>query len=253
MPGLSLAADADTVIVWLDRLSLDETVFDNLAALDGAELSLSERMSNILIKTTGAPFVTESHHRLALRLLMVGADANRKSTGHWRPLHLAARARGAFSLDLVEKLLANGADPNARTAHGAGNKTPLAVALEALSVRPSRFPALEIIRALLRGGADIDSVCGSDSAENRMWRIEQLKGPELCAEQNWLECRDMFESLRALGSWKAVARRPHVKMLVLRALVVRDRATTRDVTLRRLVTLPDVVLWRVLSFWRATE
>ena len=42
-------------------------------------------------------------------------------------------------------------------------------------------------------------------------------------------------------------------MLVLRALVVRDRATTRDVVLRRLVTLPDVVLWRVLTFWRATE
>ena len=253
MPGLSLASDADAVIVWLDRLSLDETVFDNLAALDGAELSLSERMSNILIKTTGAPFVTESHHRLALRLLLVGANGNRKSTGHWCPLHLAARARGNFSLDLVTDLLANGAEPNARTAHGAGNKTPLAVALEALSVRPSRFPALEIIRALLRRGSAIDSICGSDSAENRMWRIEQLRGSELSAEQNWLECRDMFESLRALGSWKAYARRPHVKMLVLRALVVRDRATTRDVTLRRLVTLPDVVLWRVLSFWRATE
>ena len=165
---------------------------------------------------------------------------------------MAARARGAFSLDLVATLLANGADANARTAHGAGNKTPLAVALEALSVRPSRFPALEIIRALLRGGADIDSICGSDSAENRTWRIEQLR-PEVCQEQNWLECRDMFESLRVLGSWKAYARRPHVRMLVLRALVVRNRAATRDVVLRRLVTLPDVVLWRVLSFWRATE
>ena len=128
MPGLSLASDADAVMIWLDRLSLDETVFDNLAALDGAELSLSERMSNILIKTTGAPFITESHHRLALRLLLHGANPNRKSHGHWRPLHLAARARGNFSLDLVTDLLANGAEPNARTAHGAGNKTPLAVA-----------------------------------------------------------------------------------------------------------------------------
>ena len=80
MPGLSLAADADAVIVWLDRLSLDETEFDNLAALDGAELSLGERMSNILIKAAGVPWVTESHHRLALRLLMVGADPNRPST-----------------------------------------------------------------------------------------------------------------------------------------------------------------------------
>ena len=45
----------------------------------------------------------------------------------------------------------------------------------------------------------------------------------------------------------------YVDLFVLRALVVRDRATTCDVILRRLVTLPDVVLWRVLSYWRATE
>ena len=93
MPGLSLASDADAVMEWLDRLSLDETEFDNLAALDGAELSLGERMSNILIKTAGVPLITESHHRLALRLLLHGANPNRKSTGHWSPLHLAARAR----------------------------------------------------------------------------------------------------------------------------------------------------------------
>ena len=32
-----------------------------------------------------------------------------------------------------------------------------------------------------------------------------------------------------------------------------DRATTRDVGLRRLVTLPNPVLWRVLNYWRATS
>jgi hypothetical protein len=48
-------------------------------------------------------------------------------------------------------------------------------------------------------------------------------------------------------------RRPHVDLFVLRALVVRDRATTRDVGLRRLVTLPNPVLWRVLNYWRATS
>ena len=36
-------------------------------------------------------------------------------------------------------------------------------------------------------------------------------------------------------------------------VVVRDRATTRDVGLRRLVTLPNPVLWRVLNYWRATS
>ena len=62
-----------------------------LAAIDGAELSLGERMSNILIKAAGVPFITESHHRLALRLLLHGANPNRLSK--WSPLHLAARAR----------------------------------------------------------------------------------------------------------------------------------------------------------------
>ena len=212
-----------------------------------------ELLTGLLIKTVSAPLIRERHVKLARRLLARGADPNPlKASGYGSPLHAAARARGPFALDLVEALLAGGAAPNARTAAGAGNKTPLMVAVEALSLRPSRFPALAIIRALLKGGARIDRVCGSEDVEMRMWRIERLR-PEVCQEQNWLECRDMFESLRALGSWKAFARRPHVKMLVLRALVVRDRATTRDVTLRRLVTLPDVVLWRVLGFWRATE
>ena len=55
-----------------------------LAAIDGAELSLGERMSNLLIKAAGVPWVTESHHRLALRLLMVGADPNARAleSGH---------------------------------------------------------------------------------------------------------------------------------------------------------------------------
>ena len=59
--------------------------------------------------------------------------------------------------------------------------------------------------------------------------------------------------MRAAGSWKAFVRRPHVDLFVLRALVVRDRATTRDAGLRRLVTLPNPVLWRVLNYWRATS
>ena len=45
----------------------------------------------------------------------------------------------------------------------------------------------------------------------------------------------------------------YVDLFVLRALVVRDRATTRDAGLRRLVTLPNPVLWRVLNYWRATS
>ena len=212
-----------------------------------------ELLTGLLSKTVSAPLTRERHVKLARRLLARGADPNPlKASGYGSPLHAAARARGPFALDLVEALLAGGAAANARTAPGAGHKTPLMVAIEALSLRPSRFPALAVVRALLRGGARIDRVCGSEDVEMRMWRIERLR-PEVCEEQNWLACRDTFDCIRAAGSWKAFVRRPHVDLFVLRALVVRDRATTRDVGLRRLVTLPNPVLWRVLNYWRATS
>jgi hypothetical protein len=43
---------------------------------------------------------------------------------------------------------------------------------------------------------------------------------------------------------------------VLRALVSQGRATTRDgdhAGLRRLVTLPNAVLWQVLNYWRVAQ
>ena len=214
-----------------------------------------ETLTGLLVKVMSSATLhcRERHVKLARRLLARGADPNPlKASGYGSPLHVAARARGTFALDLVEALLAGGAAPNARTAAGAGNKTPLMVAIEALSLRPSRFPALAVVRALLRGGARIDRICGSEDVETRMWRIERLR-PEVCEEQNWLACRETFDCIRAAGSWKAFVRRPHVDLFVLRALVVRDRATTRDAGLRRLVTLPNPVLWRVLNYWRATS
>ena len=231
------------VEAWLDAHDeKDESLDDDVETLTG-----------LLVKTVSAPLIRERHVKLARRLLARGADPNpRKASGYGSPLHAAARARGTFALDLVEALLAGGAAANARTAPGAGHKTPLMVAIEALSLRPSRFPALAVVRALLRGGARVDRICGSEDAEMRIWRIERLR-PEVCEEQNWLACRETFDCIRAAGSWKAFVRRPHVDLFVLRALVVRDRATTRDVGLRRLVTLPNPVLWRVLNYWRATS
>ena len=211
----------------------------------------ARRFTGLLVKVMSAPLIREQHVKLARRLAARGADPNPLTYGDLSPLHVAASARGAFALDLVESWR-GGAAPNARTAAGAGNKTPLMVAIEALSLRPSRFPALAVVRALLRGGARIDRICGSEDAEMRMWRIERLR-PEVCEEQNWLACRDTFDCIRAAGSWKAFVRRPHVDLFVLRALVVRGRAKTRDAGLRRLVTLPNPVLWRVLNYWRATS
>lgn len=88
-----------------------------------------------------------------------------------------------------------------------------------------------------------------------LWRIRLLE-PALCQEQSWRACRESSERIRAAGSWKAAIRRPHIELLVLRALVVRGRARTRDgggTGLRRYVTLPKPLLWRVLNYWRATH
>ena len=235
-------------------LSTVETWLDANDEKDDDDDERRETLTGLLVKvmSSATQYCRERHVKLARRLLARGADPNPLTYGDLSPLHAAATARGPFSLDLVEALLASGAAPNARTAAGAGSRTPRMGAIEALSLRPSRFPALAVVRALLRGGARIDRVCGSEDVEMRMWRIERLR-PEVCEEQNWIACRDTFDCIRAAGSWKAFVRRPHVDLFVLRALVVRGRAKTRDANLRRLVTLPNPVLWRVLNYWRATS
>ena len=105
-----------------------------------------ELLTGLLVKVMSAPLIRERHVKLARRLLARGADPNPlKASGYGSPLHAAARARGTFSLDLVEALLAGGAAPNARTAAGAGNKTPLMVAIEALSLRRAAAVAFAVV------------------------------------------------------------------------------------------------------------
>ena len=110
-----------------------------------------ELLTGLLVKTVSAPLIRERHVKLARRLLARGADPNPlKASGYGSPLHAAARARGAFALDLVEALLAGGAAPNARTAAGAGSRTPLMVAIEALSLRPARIQKIAVLVEKLR-------------------------------------------------------------------------------------------------------
>ena len=121
-----------------------------------------------------APLIRERHVKLARRL-RVGADPNPlKASGRLmvapalggegaRPLR-AGPGRGAYG-----RVVPGTRGPR----RPPGNKTPM-VAIEALSLRPSRFPALAVVRALLRGGAHIDRICGSEDVEMRMWRIERL-------------------------------------------------------------------------------
>ena len=84
-------------------------------------------------------------------------------------------------------------------------------------------------------------------------RIRLLR-PAPCQERIWCACREASERTRATSSWKGVIRRPHADLFVLRARVVRGRATTRgDAGLRHHITLPNELLWQVLNYWHATQ
>ena len=65
---------------------------------------------------------------------------------------------------------------------------------------------------------------------------------ELCAE------------VRAAGSWKRYANEPRVQLVVLRKLTERGRAKVPRYhnmhTLFARRTLPDVLFWKILEFWR---
>ena len=65
----------------------------------------------------------------------------------------------------------------------------------------------------------------------------------------------LLAEVRAAGSWKRYANEPRVQLVVLRKLTERGRAKVpryhRILThlfARR--TLPDVLFWKILEFWR---
>ena len=55
------------------------------------------------------------------------------------------------------------------------------------------------------------------------------------------------------GTWKRYVAEPRKQLLVLRRLVERGRAAPPDGTLARVQGLPDVLFWKVLSFWRSSR
>ena len=65
----------------------------------------------------------------------------------------------------------------------------------------------------------------------------------------------LLADVRAAGSWKRYANAPRVQLVVLRKLTERGRARvpryhcmhTRLFARR---TLPDVLFWKILEFWR---
>jgi len=72
---------------------------------------------------------------------------------------------------------------------------------------------------------------------------------------------ELLTAVRAAGSWKRYAAEPRVQLVVLRKLAESGRAVATRGVLTRLFAprrrlqsigspLPDVLFWKILSFWR---
>ena len=77
----------------------------------------------------------------------------------------------------------------------------------------------------------------------------------------FLQTKDMIIGVRAEGSWKQYCRRDHKKILRLRSLVARGRATPKKWSPRGhdrraiefIVKIGDNgIAWKILSFWKET-
>ena len=83
----------------------------------------------------------------AEQLLAAGADVNAVSSGSWRPLHFAARARSLSAAQVL--LAAGGIDVNARDSKG---RTALH---RAASGRGDPLTGMQLVGALVAAGADL--------------------------------------------------------------------------------------------------
>ena len=159
------------------------------------------------------------------------------------------------SLPALRGLLSHGADVNLARTNGGffGGRSPLMIA--------NNDQGPDVIRLLLRAGADPDHRDGGNCTAEESFR----SNGSMYAEQ----CADLLRNVRLAGGWVRYALQPHYDLLVLRALRHRGRATfsarTPEVLVRLFgapaqarrrtrsaaregVHVPDPLFWRVLEF-----
>ena len=210
-------------------------------------------------------------------LLRYGASANATFSNATTALHQAVcanewnlyknpwtidKAKAATSLGhqgIVRLLLKHGAAVHAVTA--TERSTPLMIAADR-----SGFVSLGVVKELLRGGADLDLVDANGNNAEAIARSRLsfdvytgegiTKHPSCCRRPGGVEAfLALLADVRAAGSWKRYANEPRVQLVVLRKLAETGRARvpryhclhTRLFARR---TLPDVLFWKILEFWR---
>ena len=180
---------------------------------------------------------------------------------------------------LFQILVESGADLNACTTFGWGGDvmsyrikgigTLLARCLMYFDRRKQDDHSLllEIVTALLRAGARLDSIF-KDSASVDFYDAEDCleqaleEDSRLEDDEHFIKARELIVGIQEDGSFKRFMRRPHREVLRLRFLVSRGRAKPKKWSPRghdrRAIeflvnpNVPNEVVWKILSFWRAS-
>ena len=143
--------------------------------------------------------------------------------------------------------------------------TPLGITLLAFfpdeESLPEPLPAiLRIATMLLRAGASLDAVSDDRTAEVEL-RAAETMNPALRDNDIFVQTKALIDGVRAAGSWKLYCRQDHKKILRLRSLVARGRATPKKWSPRGhdrraiefIVKIGDNgIAWKILSFWKET-
>ena len=209
----------------------------------------------------------------AVRMLVAhGADAAYAGMYSWTTMHkLAVIARDESVADtaslLVPVLIACGASVNAFSYGSMLGGTPLAQA--------AYWSSDPYLRQLVRHGADPNAET-TETAVNQYGRkgvsalarareVVRRHNPHaaISSENNnrtlatKQACLDCLEEFSAAGmTWKRFVAAPRIQLLVLRKLCEGNRATASSGVLERLFSgslLPDVMFWKVLSYWRTSR
>ena len=182
-----------------------------------------------------------------VRYLVVsrGADVNLITPGG-TALHPACIG---VKTKMIRCLLGVGADPSILV----GGIVPLLYLIrygsQGAGVTEDRV--LEVTLDLLRAGAEVPAVNELDNLHQR-WR-SRFSIPRPIPN-----VRALIESVNLHGSWRQHCRAPHKRLLALRSLVARGRATATAATsthVDRLLTprFPSDLVWLVLEYWSPTD
>ena len=201
-----------------------------------------------------------------------GADAARTNQFQYTLLHKmgAFGQAGDDCAALIPVLIAHGARINARVLedrYGDGEvmvecgNTPLMEAVCRQDFPGPYRASLDVVRQLLRYGADPDAVTQSLSMDTNSKSPHSYTRDYTGTSGEYLAVANVIASVRGAGSWKRYVLEPRQRMLLLRKLVERRRAVApRRGVLARLFPasahaqgVPDVIFWKIMSFWRTSR